>query len=84
MQSVGGERVEIAGAPRAVLHQAGVLQDLEVLADGGPADRQLAGQFADGAGTVPQALQDAAPGGIAECIERGLGPLLVTHGQRLL
>src|ERR687888_1200641 len=48
LQAVGVEPVDAARSERPGGDQPRLLQDLEVLGDGGPADRQLAGELADG------------------------------------
>jgi hypothetical protein len=60
------ELVDAARAQRAIDHQPGGLEHLEVLRDGGSADRQLAGELADRARAVGEALEDRAPRRIAE------------------
>jgi hypothetical protein len=67
-----------------VLHQSGVLQDLEVFADRRPTDGQLIGELTDGARTGAQPFQDAAAGRIAERIQHDVSCQLVTHEQPLL
>jgi len=61
--------VELVDAPVAdgpVYQQPSLLQHLEMLRDGGPADWQLASKLADGPGTFRQKLEDRASGRIAE------------------
>lgn len=60
------ELVYAAVADGPVYHQPRLLQHLEVLRDGGPADRQLAGKFTDRPRMVRQKLEDRASGRIAE------------------
>jgi hypothetical protein len=51
--------------------QTGQLEHLQVLRDGVAADRQVAGQAADGLGAGSQALEDFTPGRIcarAKCM----------------
>ena len=59
--------VDAARAARFVGDQAGVFQDLQVLRDGGAADRQLGGERADGAGLGGDALEHGAARGIGQC-----------------
>src|SRR5690242_2856473 len=58
--------VQAARADLAVDHQPGVLQDLEMLRHRRTADRELAGQLANRAGTGDEALEDRLSRGIAE------------------
>src|SRR3954466_13264957 len=54
-QDLQAGRVDLVEAPRAGLavdHQPDVLEHLQVLGDGGAADRQVGGELADGAGAV--------------------------------
>lgn len=44
----------MARAEAFFFHQAGGLQYLQMLRDGGTADRELGGQFADGERPLPQ------------------------------
>lgn len=62
----GVELVYAAVADGPVHHEPRVLQHLEVLGDGGPADGQHAGKFADRPRTVRQKLEYRASGRIAE------------------
>lgn len=62
-------RVEVIDAARAggpVADQPGVFEHLQVLRDRWSADRQLAGEFADRAWSLGQALEDRAPRSISE------------------
>jgi hypothetical protein len=73
-------RVDLVDAPRADLavdDEAGVLEDLEVLRDRRPADRQLAGELADRPRPLHQALEDGLAGRVAEGGHRGS---YVRHG----
>jgi hypothetical protein len=51
---------------RLIHDESRLLQDLEVLGDGGPADGQSLGNLADGAGALGKVLEDRAPGAIAQ------------------
>src|SRR5580700_5830577 len=65
-------RVQAVDAARPDLytaHESGVLQDLEVLGDGGPADRQQRGEVDDGGGPLSELLEDGPPGRIAQGAE---------------
>src|SRR5215471_18595774 len=62
----GVELVYAAVADGPVHNEPRLLQHLEVLGDGGPADRQLASKFADRPRTVRQKLEDRASGGVTE------------------
>jgi hypothetical protein len=53
-------------ARMAVDDQPGALQHLEVLRDGGVADRQLAGELADGVRTLGEAFEDGASRRVAQ------------------
>ena len=48
-------------------HQAGLLEDLEVLGDGRRRDGKGFGQFANGCWAIRESLEDSATGGIREC-----------------
>jgi hypothetical protein len=61
------EPVDAAVARAAVDHQPGVLQNLEVLRDGGPADGQVAGQLANRTRAVGKPLEDRPPRRVAKC-----------------
>jgi hypothetical protein len=63
-----------------VLDQPGALQHAQVLADGGAAHRQPAGQLPHRQRAVAQALQDPAPHRVAERVERVVCRQLVAHG----
>src|SRR3984885_4554646 len=60
------EPVDAPGAGRALTDQAGVLQDLQVLGDRRPADRQFRGQLSHRLRPVGQAADDGAPGAIRQ------------------
>src|SRR3954452_24425207 len=64
-QSLGIDLVDAPGADSLVDDQPGVLEHLQVLRDGGPADRQLPGQLTDRPGPLGQVLEDRPPGRIA-------------------
>ena len=66
----GVDLVEASPADRLVQHQPGVLEHLEVLGDGGTADRETRRQLADDTRAVGQAFEDGPAGGIAECSRR--------------
>jgi len=53
-------------------NQAGALEDLEVLGDGGLADGEGCGELGDGGLTGGEASEDGAPGGIGEGGEGGV------------
>src|SRR6266436_1347109 len=60
------EPVDTSGADRAFTDKARVLEDLEVLGDRGPADRQLRGQLSNRLRPVRQAADDGAAGGVRQ------------------
>src|SRR5262249_18335695 len=62
----GVELVYAAGAARRAPNPPPPPQHPQWLGDGGPADRQLAGNFADRPRTVRQKLEDRASGGVTE------------------
>ncbi len=64
---MGIQLVDAPGPLRAIHHQPRPLQDLQVLGDGGPTDRELTGEFANGLRTVGQPLEDRAPRLITQC-----------------
>ena len=51
-------------------HETDVLEDAQVLGDGGPADRQLRSELADRARSRAEKLEDLSPRRIAEGVER--------------
>ncbi len=76
--------IEVLGPDGPMGDQTGTLQDTQMFADCGSADRQSSGQLADGDRAVPQLLDDSPPLRVTQCVERGLGRECVTHEQRLL
>jgi hypothetical protein len=62
--------VDVTGSSLAVSHQAGALEDSQVLGDRGAADGKPIGQLPDRAGTPPDELVDPAARGIGESLER--------------
>src|SRR5207248_7070701 len=65
--------VDPPGPDRRVIDEARVLQHLQVLRDGGPADGQVAGKLSDGLRPLGEPLEDRSPGGITKSVERGSG-----------
>jgi hypothetical protein len=63
---VGVHLIDASGADSLVDHQPGVLQHLQVLRDGRPADRQLAGKLAYGARPLGETLEDRPARRVAE------------------
>src|SRR4051794_12775547 len=75
-----GLRIHAIHPPRADLaidHQPGVLEDLEMLRDRRPADREARGQLADRSRDRRQALEDGLARRVAE---GGHGSSYVSHG----
>lgn len=68
----GIQLVKAASSGLAVGDQAGVLEDAEMLGDGGAADREGASEFVNGGGAVGEFLKDGHAGSIAEGVEAGL------------
>src|SRR5580700_5392425 len=68
-EAVGVQAVDAARPNLYAAHQSGVLQDFEVLGDGGPADRQQRGEVDDGGGPLSELLEDGPPGRIAQGAE---------------
>jgi len=68
--AVGIDGVDAPRAGRPVDHQAGALQNLEVLGHRRAGDRQLARELADGPRPLAEQLEDRASGRIPECRER--------------
>src|SRR5690348_1114711 len=62
--------VDAARARRTIDDEPDVLQHLQVLGDGRPADRKLVRQLPDGPRTVAQPFEDLPPMRIAERLER--------------
>ncbi len=66
-------RVELVDPARALLfvaHEAGVLEDAQVLRDGGAADVELAGDVADGHRAFEEEPgEDGPAGAVAEGVE---------------
>jgi hypothetical protein len=58
--------IDAAGTSRRVADQPGVLQHLQMLRDGRPADRQLARELTDRTWPVGKAFEDRPPGRIPE------------------
>ena len=74
-------RLDVVDAARAglrVRHQPGVLEHLQVLGDGGAADRQVLGQLTDRPGTLEQPLEDVPSRRVGE---RGPGVGLVSRHE---
>ncbi len=67
LEAVGIHLVDAAIAIRPVGDQSRVFEHLEVLRYGRPADRKLAGQFADGARATSEPGEDRASRAVAEC-----------------
>ena len=68
-QRVDARGIELVDAPvavRPIEDQVGLLEHAQVLGDRRPADREVAGQLADRQRAAQQALEDRAPGGVAE------------------
>src|SRR6266566_1302950 len=82
---------DLVDAPRTsgpVGDEPRLLEHSQVLGYGGPADRQLPGELADGLGPAGKRLEDRAPGWITECGECPISvslhePLVVTYGASL-
>ena len=63
--------VELVQAPvarRTINDELRTLQYPEMLRDRRPADWKVAGQVADGAGALEQALEDRAASGVPQCV----------------
>src|SRR4051812_18632585 len=65
-EPVGVDAIDAAIARRLVNDETGVFEDLQVLRDGGPADREPAGELADRAWPLDQALEDRMPRAISQ------------------
>lgn len=59
----------MARATPLFLHQASEFEYLEVLRDGGTADRKAAGELADGGRPAPEQVDEGLTGGIGERTE---------------
>ena len=66
-QAVRVKLVDVTGAGRPVHHEPGVLEHLEVLRDGGAADRKIPCELADRLWTIRESLEDRPTGRVAEC-----------------
>jgi hypothetical protein len=69
LQTIAVDLVDAPGSDRLVDDQAGFLQDLEVLGDRGPPDRQVAGDLDHCLWPVAEALKDGSPRAIPESVE---------------
>src|SRR4029450_8088917 len=67
IHAVRVELVDATGADGAVDHQPGLLQHLEMLRDGRPADRQPVRELADRLRTLGQTLEDLASRRVPKC-----------------
>src|SRR5438093_891297 len=65
-QSSGADVVQPPGTLLTIRHQARLLQDLEVLGDGGTADGDVGGNLTHRLRPASEQLEDRPPGGIAE------------------
>jgi hypothetical protein len=65
----GIELIEAAVSLGPIDDEVRVFQNPEMLRDGGPADREIAGEFADWLRAIHQALENRPPGGIAQRIK---------------
>src|SRR6266567_5116221 len=63
------ELVDAAGSQLAVADETRLLEDLQMLGDRRPADRQLGRQLADGAWPLTDPLEDRPTRGVAESRE---------------
>lgn len=59
----------MARAAPLFLHEASEFEHLEVLRDGGTADRKAAGELADGGRPAPEQVDDRLTGGVGERAE---------------
>lgn len=59
----------MARAPPFFFHQAGGLQHLQVLRNGGTADGKTAGEFPHGGGLPPEQVENGLAGGVRERAE---------------
>src|SRR5579863_2704069 len=69
--ALGMERVETARAVAGVEDEAGMLEDLEVLRDGGTRDGEMTRELVDGEGAGSELLKDGHARGVGEGIESG-------------
>jgi len=65
-QTLGVELVDAARAFAAVAHQAGFLEDAEMLGNGRARNRETCGQFVDGPGRSAEHFKDGQAGRVAE------------------
>jgi len=66
------ELIETARSGASIGHKACLLQDPQVLGDGGARDGQSSGEVVDGRGTGGELLEDGHAGLVAEGVESGL------------
>jgi len=66
------ELIKAAGSGARIGHKACLLQDPQVLGDGGAGDGEGAGEFVDGDRAGGKLLEDGHAGGVAEGVETGL------------
>ncbi len=78
------EMIDAPGALRGLPDQSGLLQNLQMLRDGGPADRQSRGKLADRHGSLRHAFEDRATGRIAKGGKTLLSSDSVTHDLPLV
>src|SRR5439155_22197956 len=69
-QSSRADVVQPPGTLLTIRHQARLLQDLEVLGDGGTADGDVGGNLTHRPRPASEQLEDRPPGGIAERVQR--------------
>lgn len=72
LKAVGIEFVDAAGAVTAVADQASLLEDAEVLGDGGAGDGEAGSEFMDGAGVRGEEMEDGEAGRVAQSGEAGV------------
>jgi hypothetical protein len=77
VESGGVQLVKATVAVGGVGDEAGLLEDFEVLGDGGAGDGEVFGELADGEWAAREAREDGSAGGIAEGVE--LGVLVSVH-----
>jgi len=71
LETLGIEFVDAAGAGAAVADESGLLEDAEMLGDGGTGDGKPGSEFVDGARMGSEEMENGEAGGVAQGGEAG-------------